>query len=180
MSIRYHFDTTFAALKRWFIAQCYDSLAVGTLWLVALLILRVPWAPFWALLGAAFQFIPNFGPMLTLIGPSLALLFKGSNWEEFVWLGVAFAAIAVIDGLVLQPYLMKRQNRVPIWASILAPLVLGFLLPFWGVLLAPPLLAVIYAYRGKRQDAVVRSGEGIVLPPDRISPRVKPGQGTEP
>lgn len=170
MDARYHFQTTFGALRQWFIAQCYDSLAVGLLWLVALLVLRVPWAPFWALLGAAFQFIPNFGPMLTLIGPSLALLFKGAGWEQFVWLGVAFAAIAVIDGLVLQPYLMRRHNRVPIWASILAPIVLGIALPFWGVLLAPPLLAVIYAYRGKKPAEVVRSGEGIVLPPDKTLP----------
>lgn len=167
MDARYHFQTTFGALRRWFIAQCYDSLAVGLLWLVALLILRVPWAPFWALLGAAFQFIPNFGPMLSLIGPSLALLFKEAGWEQFLWLGVAFAAIAVLDGLVLQPYLMRRHNRVPIWASILAPIVLGIALPFWGVLLAPPLLAVIYAYRGKKPAEAIRSGEGIVLPPEK-------------
>lgn len=167
---RYHFNTTFGALRKWFIAQCYDSLAVGAMWLVALLILGVPWAPFWAFLGAALQFIPNFGPMLTLIGPALALLFKEASWERFIWLGVAFAIIAVVDGLVLQPYLMKRQNRVPIWASILAPIVLGILLPFWGVLLAPPLLAVIYAYKGKREPEPVRTGEGIVLPPERIPP----------
>jgi hypothetical protein len=48
---------------------------------------------------------------------------------------------------VLQPYLMKRSNRVPIWALILAPIVLGLIIPFWGVLLAPPLRAMIYAFR---------------------------------
>jgi predicted PurR-regulated permease PerM len=64
-----------------------------------------------------------------------------------------YAIIAVIDGIVLQPYLMKRSNRVPVWASILAPIVLGFVIPFWGVLLAPPLLAVIYAFRRPKQIA---------------------------
>lgn len=175
MDIRYHVDTTFGALKRWFIAQCYDSLAIGVLWLAALLILHVPWAPLWALLGAAFQFIPNFGPMLTLIGPSLALLFKQAGWEHFLWLLIAFAVIAVIDGLILQPYLMKRQNRVPLWASILAPLVLGFLLPFWGVLLAPPLLAIFYAYKGRQRPEAIRSGQGIVIPPD---PNSRPHRDT--
>lgn len=166
MDVRYHLNTTFGALKRWFIAQCYDSLCVGVLWLAALLILHVPLAPLWAFLGAAFQFIPNFGPMLTLIGPSLALLFAHAGWERFLWLLVSFAIIAVVDGLVLQPYLMKRQNRVPLWASILAPLVLGFLLPFWGVLLAPPLLAIIYAYKAKQRSEVIRSGQGIIIPPE--------------
>jgi predicted PurR-regulated permease PerM len=51
--------------------------------------------------------------------------------------------------LLLQPLLMKRTSKVPLWASILAPLVFGFLLPFWGVLLAPPLLAVGFAYRDR-------------------------------
>jgi predicted PurR-regulated permease PerM len=165
---RHHFDTTFGALKRWFIAQCYDSLAVGVMWLIALLVLRVPLAPFWAFLAAAFQFIPNFGPILGLIGPAISLAIKGAGWESLIWLGVTYAVIVVIDGLVLQPYLMKRQNRVPFWASLLAPLVLGFIIPFWGVLLAPPLLAVIYAYRSKQHQGNANSSEqGIVLPPER-------------
>lgn len=61
-----------------------------------------------------------------------------------------YAGIALVDGFVLQPYLMKRTAKVPIWASILAPIVLGFLIPFWGVLLAPPLLAIVYAYKSRR------------------------------
>jgi predicted PurR-regulated permease PerM len=42
---------------------------------------------------------------------------------------------------------MKKTTRVPIWASILVPIVLGIVIPFWGVLLAPPLLAILYAFR---------------------------------
>ena len=163
---RGHFQITFGALKNWFIAQCYDSLAVFAMWLIALLILHVPFALFWALLGGALQFIPNIGAVLSLIGPALAILFTDANWERFVGLLIAYAIIMVVDGLLLQPYLMKRQNRVPIWASILAPIVLGFVIPFWGVLLAPPLLAVIYAYR--RRAAPVKAGEGVILPPEHL------------
>jgi predicted PurR-regulated permease PerM len=59
-----------------------------------------------------------------------------------------YAGIAVVDGfLLLQPYIMKRVARVPMWASLLTPIVLGILIPFWGVLLAPPFLAIVYAYK---------------------------------
>jgi predicted PurR-regulated permease PerM len=63
--------------------------------------------------------------------------------------------IVVIDGLILQPYLMRRSNRVPIWASIVTPLVMGFLfgmvgMSFVGVLISAPLLAVVYTFRGKK------------------------------
>jgi predicted PurR-regulated permease PerM len=170
VDVRAHFNTTFGALKRWFIAQCYDSAAVAVMWLIGLLILHTPWAPLWALLGGAFQFVPNFGPILTLIGPAIALALTGATWERLVGLLVVFAVIAFIDGLILQPYLMKRQNRVPIWASIIAPIVLGFIIPFWGVLLAPPLLAIIYAYKARHiRPEPIRSGEGVVLPPERGS-----------
>ena len=70
---------------------------------------------------------------------------------------------------------MHRQNRVPIWASLLVPVLLGIALPFWGVLFAPPLLAVIYAYRGAPKPVLNEqkfSGEddGIVLPPEKRPP----------
>jgi predicted PurR-regulated permease PerM len=167
MTIGYHANITFGALKRWFIAQCYDSLAVAAMWLIALLFLHVPFALLWALLAGAFQFIPNFGTVLALVGPAMAILFTGANWQRFVGLLVAYALIAIIDGLILQPYLMKRQNRVPWWASTFIPIIMGFIIPFWGILIAPPLLAIFYAYRKPKAPEPMRAGEGIILPPDR-------------
>lgn len=154
MDAREHVRTTATALKHWFTAMAYDALAIGILWFVGLLIICVPWAPLWALLGGTFQFIPNIGPVLALIGPSLAILFSSGSNERFLYLLILYAIIAVTDGLVLQPYFMKRTARVPIWASILAPIVLGIVIPFWGVLLAPPLLAIVYAYRRKGRAAL--------------------------
>jgi predicted PurR-regulated permease PerM len=162
-----HARTTGSALKNWFIAQCYDALAVAAMWLLGLWIIGVPFAPIWALLGGAFQFVPQIGAVLGLAGPALALFFGNIDhlrWEPFVELLILYALIVVIDGLFLQPYIMKRTVKVPIWASILAPVVLGVLIPFWGVLLAPPLLAVLYTYRRKRQQARIESVQGEAKP----------------
>ena len=61
----------------------------------------------------------------------------------------------MLDGLVLQPLIMKRSAKVPIWASLIVPIVLSLMLGFWGLLLAAPLLAVIFAYRAvaRKRDA---------------------------
>lgn len=152
MELRSHLRTTGSALRNWFIATLQDAAAVGAMWLIGLLILRVPLAFVWAIIGGACQFIPNFGPLIAVIGPALTTLFASQSdaMMHLLYVFMLYAIIAVIDGLVLQPYLMKRSNKVPIWASILVPIVLGILIPFWGVLLAPPLLAVIYAYRRKQ------------------------------
>jgi predicted PurR-regulated permease PerM len=152
MELRSHLQTTGSALKNWFIATLQDAVAVGAMWLIGLLILRVPLAFVWAIIGGACQFIPNFGPLIAVIGPALSTLFASQSdaMMHLLYVFMLYAIIAVIDGLVLQPYLMKRSNKVPIWASILTPIVLGIIIPFWGVLLAPPLLAVFYAYKRRQ------------------------------
>ena len=138
------------ALLHWLRATLIDAILVGILWLLGLWLLHVPLAPLWALIAALVQFIPGFGGTLALIGPSLTLLFTGGGWENFGLLLGLYAVIVVIDQLGLQPWLMKKNTRVPIWASIFGPIVLGIIIPFWGVLLAPPLLAVIFAFRKPR------------------------------
>jgi predicted PurR-regulated permease PerM len=143
------------ALLNWWRAAVIDAVAVGVLWLLGLWLLHISLAPLWALIAALAQFIPNFGGMLALIGPSLSLLFTGGGWQQFGLLLGLYAAIVLIDQLGIQPFLMKKNTRVPIWASIFGPIVLGILIPFWGVLLAPPLLAVAFAFR--RPKAPVRS-----------------------
>ena len=146
MDWRSHAHTTGSALKNWFIAQCYDSLGVAVLWLVGLLIIGIPWAPLWSFLAGVLQFIPNFGILISLIGPAL-IGAVSSDHMRFFYVLILFAVIMVTDGLFLQPYLMKRTAKVPFLVALFAPIVLGIIIPFWGVLLAPPLLAVIYAFK---------------------------------
>ncbi len=152
MRIGEHLRLTGTALKRWLIARSYNALIIGAIWLLGLLIVGVPFAPFWAFLGGALQFIPNLGPVLALIGPAIAAFVNG-GFYQFIYVLMLYAAIAVVDGLILDPYLMRRTARVPIWASILTPIVLGIFLNFWGVLISAPLLAIIYAYRTRNKIA---------------------------
>jgi predicted PurR-regulated permease PerM len=145
-----HIRITGFALKNWAVAQIQDSIAVALLWLIGLWILKVPWAPLWAVLAAALQIIPHLGPVLSLVGPVLVALSHWQDWEHPLYVLILYAVIVVVDGLLLQPYIMGRVAKVPMWASIPVPLILGFAIPFWGVILAPPLLAVIYAYKARR------------------------------
>jgi len=150
MEPREHLQVTGSALKNWAVAQIQDSIAVALLWLLGLWILGIPWAPLWALLAAALQVVPHLGPVLSLVGPVLSALLRWQDWEHPLYVLILYAVIVVVDGLLLQPYIMRRVARVPMWASILVPIVLGFAIPFWGFLLAPPLLAVVYAYKVRR------------------------------
>lgn len=157
MDLKDHLRTTGGALKNWVIGQLLDSLAVGVLWLIGLRILHVPLAPMWAAIAAVLQIVPHFGPILGVLGPVITATLKWMDWEHPLAVLGLYAAIVVIDGLLLQPYIMRRAAQVPIWASLLTPIVLGVIWPFWGVLAAPPLLAVFYAYRARRRTSGTHS-----------------------
>ncbi|HLH34340.1 MAG TPA: AI-2E family transporter [Alloacidobacterium sp.] len=151
------------ALMNWWRAVSIEALCVAVMWLIGLWLLHVPLFPMWALIGGLMTFVPNFGGVIALIGPVFSILVTGEDLERLGFVLGLYAVIVVIDQLVLQPALMKRTARVPIWASILAPIVLGILIPFWGVLLAPPLLAVIYAFR---KPKIKGQGPPAVSPPN--------------
>jgi predicted PurR-regulated permease PerM len=110
-------------------------------------LLHVPLAPAWAIIGGLMTFVPNFGGVITVIFPVLTILFSGHDMYRLGLVLGLYAVIVVIDQLLLQPMLLKRVSRIPIWASIVVPIAMGIVIPFWGVLLAPPLLAIIYAFR---------------------------------
>jgi predicted PurR-regulated permease PerM len=146
MQFSRHVQITGGALRDWFVAQCCDSICVGALWWIGLAFLHVPWAPFWAVLAALFQFVPHFGPVLTFVGPALAAIL-GNGLDTFLWVLALYGLIIVVDGLMLQPLIMRRTAKVPIWASLTVPILLGMMIGFWGLLVAGPLLAVIFALR---------------------------------
>lgn len=156
MRFSHHVTLTGTALKRWFIAQCYNSLAIAALWCAGLWYLHVPFAPFWALLAGAFQFIPHFGPVLAFFGPAIAALIA-DGFDGLLYVLILYGIIIVVDGLLLQPLIMRRTARVPIWASLTVPILLSLFFGFWGLLLAAPLLAVIFGYRAYNKSRTLPS-----------------------
>ena len=142
-----HLRTAGSALVNWWRGVTIQGLCVGSLWLIGLLLLHVPLAPVWALVAALMTLVPNIGGAIALLGPVFAILVSQPSMYRLCLLLGMYAVIVVIEQLLLQPLIMNRVTRVPVWASILAPIALGIVIPFWGILLAPPLLAVIYAFR---------------------------------
>jgi predicted PurR-regulated permease PerM len=138
------------SLGDWLRAVAVEAVIVGLLWLVGLELLHVPGAPLWALLGGLFQFVPVVGGMLSLAGPAIAMVLAHPA-EKLVHLGMVlgvYAVIVLLDGLVVEPYLLHRATLVPWWAALAGPVVLGLLIPPWGVLIAPPLLGVVFGFVG--------------------------------
>lgn len=138
------------ALLSWLRAVALEAVMIGLMWWAGLELLHVPGAPLWALLAALFQFLPVVGPMLSLAGPAFAIVLAHPH-EKLLHLGMVlgiYAVITLLDGVLLEPYVLHRTTLVPWWAALAGPVLLGMLLPPWGVLIAPPLLAVVFGFVG--------------------------------
>ncbi len=150
-----HLRTAGGALVGWWRATTLDALCVGLMWFVGLYFIHVPWAPLWALVAAVCQFVPGIGTALSVCGPAIAAFFASldTDYDKLWWTLGLYGFIAIVDGLLIQPLLLKRETLVPWWAAMLGPIVGGILLPPWGALIAPPVLAVIFAFRRRNTSS---------------------------
>src|SRR6266702_7962861 len=99
--------TAGTALANWWRAVTLEGRCVGLLWLIGLLLLHVPLAAVWALIGGLMTLVPNFGGVIALCGPVFAVLVTGKDMYRLGLVLGLYALIVVIDQLLLQPMLMK-------------------------------------------------------------------------
>ena len=69
-----HLRTAGKALVNWWRAVTIQGLCVAVLWLIGLLLLKVPLAPVWALVAGLMTLVPNFGGVIALLGPVFSIL----------------------------------------------------------------------------------------------------------
>jgi predicted PurR-regulated permease PerM len=132
-------------------------------------------------IGGLMTLIPTWGGMIAVIFPVLAVALSGHDEYRLGLVLGLYALVVVVDQLLLQPWLFRRITRVPVWASIVVPILLGILIPFWGVLLAPPLLAVVYAFRKPKSRPVPAAApltDRAASVPDQAAPLAAPEQSS--
>ena len=163
MQFSRHINITGGALRQWFVAQCYDSAAVGGCggwaWY-----LQVPWAPFWAIWPRAAihsAFRAGNGSHRTCHGR------LASGFEQFVYVIILYGGIVVVDGLRLQPVIMRRTARVPIWASLIVPICSSLVFGFWGLRLAAPAVGDLRV-SSTRETKVELSATPRQTPPGQV------------
>lgn len=104
---------TMAIWRGYLYGQLLNSLAVGLLMWITLMIIGLPGAFVFAVTLAVLNMIPTFGPILAAIPAVLAALALGST--KLDWSNLAFAALVVALYLVV----------VQLQANLMAPLITG-------------------------------------------------------
>ncbi len=132
---------TIAGSLRWWLAGRFVSMAVvGVLTSLGLWIAGIPLALSLGLIAALFSFVPNIGPLLSLIPMILVALSKDP--VLIIWVLVIYLAVQTLESYVITPMVQKKAVSIPPALLITAQIFMGVLFGVMGILLATPLVLV--------------------------------------
>lgn len=124
----------------WLIGKFASMLFIGITTWIGLYFLGVPLSLSLGLIAGLLAFIPNFGPILSVI-PAVLLAFIESPIKA-VYVLALYIGVQVVESNIVTPYIERRTIELPPVLTISAQLALGILLGGIGLVLATPLLAV--------------------------------------
>lgn len=155
--------------------QLLIAMAMGAMYSVGFLIMRVPLAITIGMLAGILNFVPYLG---TLTGLALSLFFvalDGAGFGRISGVLIVFAIVQSVEGYYLTPKLLgSRLNLHPMW--VLVGLVIGGnLFGLLGIILAVPVIAVAKVVLGvleeiyqessfyRRAGATLLTGQGQIV-----------------
>jgi predicted PurR-regulated permease PerM len=134
-------SATATTLRRWLLMQLIAMVVIGVVTTATLLLLDIKGAIALGLIAGLLEFIPYVGPILSAV-PAIGMALVDSP-EKAIWVAVAYTAIQQLEGVVLQPLLMKEGLELPPVLTILGQALFSIVFGFMGLLLAVPLLATV-------------------------------------
>jgi predicted PurR-regulated permease PerM len=126
-------------LKWWMIGQAIDMIVIGVATGIGLWLLGVPLALVLGFLAAIFNFIPNFGPLFSLV-PAV-LLTLPTDPSKAVHVVILFLVLQNIEGYLLMPAIQGKAVDLPAAVTIISQVLMGTLAGGLGLALAAPLAA---------------------------------------
>lgn len=128
-------------LKHWLMGKLLSMTVVGILTLIGLLLLDVPLAITLAIFAALVSFIPNIGPLLSLI-PAV-LLAASSSPQLALYTILLYVGIQFVESNFITPYINQRMIAMPMALVLLAQVLLGLFTGYLGLILAVPIIAIL-------------------------------------
>jgi predicted PurR-regulated permease PerM len=126
-------------LLKWMTAQLIPMAVIGAVTAVGLWLLGIRLWLTLGLMAALFNFVPNFGPLVSFLPAVLFALAESPQKALGVALLYLFAQN--LEGYVLTPLVQDRAVKLPPAVTILVQVLMGLLMGGIGVVLAAPLAA---------------------------------------
>lgn len=127
-------------LRWWLLGRMLALAVVGVLTWIGLFALGIESALTLAFVAAVLSFIPNIGPLLSVIPAALVGWSMGPAMA--LWVVLLYAAIQAVESYLITPMVQQSNLAIPPALLLSAQFLLGLMFGILGLLLATPLLAV--------------------------------------
>lgn len=128
-------------MRMWLVGRILGALVIGLGVTIGLYLLDIPLALMLGLLSAALTFIPNFGPLLSVIPPTLFALTDAPG--KVVWVLGLYAALQAVESYLLTPLIQRWAIRIPPALLLSVQIIFGLIVGIVGLAFAAPLTAVV-------------------------------------
>jgi len=154
-------------VRWWLLSQLLSMSAVGLIVTLGLWFLGVPLAGTLGFIAALLTFIPNVGPVLSVV-PAALLAFAISPMKGLLAI-VLFMLVHFLEGNVITPLLERRIVSLPPAATMVAQLLLAVIAGPLGVALAAPLTAAAFGsfevlFPPEKEEALAASAARALVP----------------
>lgn len=146
--------------SRYIIGKTIDSMIIGILCFIGLVILNAKYAALLAIIVGITNMIPYFGPFIGMIPAGILTLFYSPI--KAIWVIIFIFGLQQFDGYFLGPKILGDSVGLsPFWI-ILGILVGGSLMGVLGMLLAVPIVAVLQMIFTRNIDKKLADKELII------------------
>ncbi len=125
-------------LFRWFIGKIVDMFSIFVMTLLGLWLLGMPLIFTFALIAFFFSFVPNIGPIISLIPPLAISFIEGPNMPLYV--ALLYLGVQMFESYFITPKIQQRAAFVPPVLLLLVQFLFAAFIGVLGLLLSTPLL----------------------------------------
>lgn len=124
------------------IGKIIDAIFVGVVTYIAMLIMKLPYAPLISTIVGVTNVIPFFGPIIGLVPSALLLLIDDPL--NALYFTIFTLILQQIDGNIIENRILGEKLGISDWWVLVAILVFGGVFGFAGMMLGVPIFAVLY------------------------------------
>jgi predicted PurR-regulated permease PerM len=128
-------------LVKWVLGRLVSMLAVGVLTALGLWALGMPLAWVLALFAGLVTFIPNIGPIISMV-PALLLAFFQGGPTQALYVLALYIGVQTLESAAVSPVVQQRLILLPPALIFVGQLVIGSFTGLLGLTLATPIIAI--------------------------------------
>ena len=137
-----YFNSTNKIFFKFLAGQFIDAIVVGILTTIAMLILKVKYAPLLGFMIGIFNLIPYFGAIVAVTIAALITLITG-GLSQALWMLIIVIILQQIDSNIINPKIIGNSLKISPLLIIFAVTLGGAYFGILGMFLAVPVIAVI-------------------------------------